>query len=153
DDSGLEVDALNGAPGIHSARFASVDKGKPGNSADSANLEKLLGLLATVPEAKRQGRFRCVIALTPVASRETMASSPTCYSDEFEMRTELFEGVCEGMISFEPRGSGGFGYDPIFIPLGHKQTFAELGEEVKNGISHRAKALERLRGRFERRTR
>jgi len=144
---------LNGAPGVHSARFAAMDKEKQGNSADSANLEKLLRLLTTVPRAKRQGRFRCVIALTPVASCETVASSPTCYSDEFELRTELFDGVCEGMIGFEPKGSGGFGYDPVFLPLGHNQTFAELGEDVKNRISHRAKALERLRGRFARRTR
>ena len=152
DDSGLEVDALNGAPGVHSARFASVETEKTGNSADSANLAKLLRLLAAVPEGKRQGRFRCVIALTPVLASEARTSSPTCYCDEFEITTELFEGVCEGTIGFEPKGGGGFGYDPVFIPLGQKQTFAELGEEAKNQISHRAKALERLRARFARRT-
>jgi XTP/dITP diphosphohydrolase len=68
-----------------------------------------------------------------------------CFADEFEIQTRIFEGVCEGTIGFEPRGQGGFGYDPLFFPQGHNQTFAELSETVKNELSHRAKALAKLR--------
>jgi XTP/dITP diphosphohydrolase len=143
DDSGLEVDALDGAPGIHSARFAAMDKGK--NSTDADNNSKLLRLLKNVPAAKRSARFRCVIALAEVPRDKNENSSPVCYADEFEARTELFDGACEGKIIFEPRGKNGFGYDPLFVPNGFEQTFAELGDDVKNRLSHRAKALEKLK--------
>ena len=148
DDSGLEVDALGGAPGVHSARFAALDTGEPGNSPTAANNAKLLRLLAGVPLDQRTGRFRCVVALTPVLSPEAGAASPVCYAEESELQTELFEGTCEGRIGLAPRGSGGFGYDPLFFPDGYDQTFGELSEAVKNGLSHRAKALARLRQRF-----
>ena len=144
DDSGLEVDALNGAPGVHSARFAALDSGKPGNSFDADNNAKLLRLLADVPNDKRTGRFKCVIALTPVASQDPEVSSPVCSANEAELSTETFEGTCEGKILEAPHGTHGFGYDPLFVPNGFLQTFAELGDELKNRISHRAKALEKL---------
>lgn len=145
DDSGLEVDALNGAPGVHSARFAAMDSGTPGNSRDGDNNAKLLRLLAAVPPEKRTARFRCVLALTPVLSDSVENASPVCYADEFEMQTQLFDGTCAGHIQFAPGGKGGFGYDPLFVPDGFAQSFAELGEDVKNRLSHRAKALERLK--------
>ena len=138
DDSGLEVDALGGAPGVHSARFAAMDSGHVGNSPDADNNAKLLRLLAGVPRANRTARFRCVLALVEV-NRAVPLLTP-----------QLFEGVCEGWIDFAPRGNGGFGYDPLFIPIGRDQSFAELGEDVKNGLSHRAKALARLREWFGR---
>lgn len=124
DDSGLEVDALNGAPGVASARFA----GKQGDYA--ANNRKLLAMLKNVPDAKRTARFRCVIALATLdASRST----------RHEIRT--VSGACEGRIIHEERGSHGFGYDPLFVPNGHDQTFSQLGADVKDKISHRARAL------------
>ena len=150
DDSGLEVDALNGAPGVHSARFAALDSGGPENSPDTENNAKLLRLLKDVPVEKRTARFRCVLALTPVelgtqnSKRETPAS-PVCFADELEMQTEIFDGACEGRIDLAPRGKGGFGYDPLFIPNGFEQSFAELGEEIKNRLSHRSNALAKLR--------
>ncbi len=150
DDSGLEVDALNGAPGVHSARFASLDSGAAGNSSDAENITKLLRLLKDVPLEKRLARFRCVIALTPLIRDKAESASPVCYADEFEMQTELFEGACEGRIGFAPRGQGGFGYDPLFLPDGISQTFAELGEETKNQLSHRALALTKLKDWLER---
>jgi non-canonical purine NTP pyrophosphatase (RdgB/HAM1 family) len=130
DDSGLEVDALGGAPGVMSARFASAEFGLSGNAPDAANNSKLLRFLARVAAEKRTARFRCALALTTAA-----ADQPTMG----------FEGTCEGRIGFLPRGNRGFGYDPLFIPNGFTETFAELGEEVKNRISHRARALARLR--------
>jgi XTP/dITP diphosphohydrolase len=146
DDSGLEVDALNGAPGVHSARFAALDRSADsGNSSDADNNAKLLHLLKDVPPEERTARFHCVLALTPGLSEKIESASPVCYADEFEMRTELFDGVCEGRMEFEPRGKNGFGYDPLFVPAGFAQTFAELGEEVKNKLSHRARALQKLR--------
>ncbi len=145
DDSGLEVDVLGGAPGVHSARFAALDTGKPGNSATSENNAKLLRLLDAVPAEKRTARFHCVLALSPVLELSRKGSSPTCEADEFELQTQLFDGTCEGRIGFEIRGKGGFGYDPLFFPSGYEQTFGELGEELKNRLSHRAKALEKLR--------
>jgi len=148
DDSGIEVDALHGAPGVHSARFAALDSGQPENSPDSENNAKLLRLLRDVPLEERTARFHCVLALTPIANAEPSNASPVCYADEFEVRTELFEGVCEGRIGFAPSGKGGFGYDPLFIPTGFAQTFAELGEQVKNGFSHRALALAKLKQRL-----
>lgn len=148
DDSGLEVDALNGAPGVHSARFAALDSRAVGNSSDAENNAKMLRLLKDVPEEKRTARFRCVIALTPILIEEQGNASPVCAADERELQTELFDGVCEGRLSFTASGAKGFGYDPLFVPTGFEQSFAELGEDVKNRISHRARALEKLRAKF-----
>jgi XTP/dITP diphosphohydrolase len=120
DDSGLEIDFLNGEPGINSARFAGIH----GN--DKANRDKVLELLRNTKEKLRTARFKCVI----------------CYKDEF--RTIFSEGTIEGKIIFEERGDGGFGYDPIFIPEGYDITFAELDSEEKNKISHRGRALENM---------
>ena len=145
DDSGLEVDALNGAPGVHSARFAALRDGNPDNAPDAENNAKLLRLLKDVPLSKRTARFRCVIALTPVLELFAESASPVCAANEQEFATELFEGACEGRITTGASGAGGFGYDPLFVPLGFEQSFAELGAEVKNRISHRAKALAKLR--------
>jgi XTP/dITP diphosphohydrolase len=145
DDSGLEVDALDGAPGIHSARFAALDTGKPDNSPTAENNAKLLSLLGDLPLDRRAARFRCVLALTPVAASAAEGASPVCYADEVELETELFEGACEGRIGYAPRGRGGFGYDPLFMPSGYEQTFGELSEAVKNDLSHRAKALAKLK--------
>lgn len=132
DDSGLEVDALGGKPGVHSARFAAVDSAHAGNSPDADNNAKLLRLLKDVPLEKRTARFRCVIALTG------LNSDPST-------RPELFDGACEGRIELGPRGQGGFGYDPLFVPDGFTQSFAELGEDVKNRLSHRSRALAKLK--------
>ncbi|HWY77736.1 MAG TPA: non-canonical purine NTP pyrophosphatase [Verrucomicrobiae bacterium] len=151
DDSGLEVDALNGAPGVYSARFAALDTGEPGNSSDEANNAKLLRLLTDVPLERRTGRFRCVLALTPLIASAREGASPVCAADGFEIETELFEGVCEGRIALAPNGAGGFGYDPLFIPEGRQQSFAELGEATKNLFSHRARALAKLRDWFSKR--
>jgi XTP/dITP diphosphohydrolase len=150
DDSGLEVDALNGAPGVHSARFAALDRSagsapanSTGNSPDADNNAKLLRLLKDVPPEKRTGRFHCVIALVPVPEEIIESASPVCYADEFAAQT--FDGACEGRIQFAPGGQGGFGYDPLFVPDGFTRSFAELGEDVKNKLSHRAKALAKLK--------
>lgn len=118
DDSGLEVDFLGGEPGVMSARFA----GKAHD--DRLNNEKLLTLLQGIPEKARTARFRCVIAIVTPEGKEYVVS-----------------GVCEGRIAETPAGANGFGYDPLFIPAGYDRTFAELSEEVKNRISHRARAL------------
>lgn len=136
DDSGLEVDALGGAPGVHSARFAALDDGRPGNSPDAENNAKLLRLLADVPAERRAARFRCVLALTPVAAGVAPAALAAA--------TQTFAGACEGSISATPAGGGGFGYDPLFVPAGYGVSFAELGEAVKNQLSHRARALAQL---------
>lgn len=149
DDSGLEVDALGGAPGVHSARFAALGTGKPGNSPTAENNAKLLRLLANVPHDKRAARFRCVLALTPVLRPEPETASPVCLADEAELQTELFEGACEGRIVSAPQGQNGFGYDPLFMPTGYDQTFGQLAEEVKNRLSHRAKALVQLKRWFQ----
>jgi len=143
DDSGLEVDALNGAPGVHSARFAAVDHLKDGNTPDADNNAKLLRLLREVPAAQRTARFRCVIALTPVEPEPVASSSPVCAAG-YDPGTVRFDGACEGRIDFALRGQGGFGYDPLFIPNGFEQSFAELGEATKNQLSHRAQALGKL---------
>ena len=118
DDSGLEVEALGDEPGVLSARYA----GEPAN--DAANNAKLLAKLASAPD--RRARFRCVIALC----------SPTG-------RAQFVEGVCAGTLASAPRGTLGFGYDPLFVPDGYTQTFAELDAEAKNRLSHRAQALQR----------
>ena len=136
DDSGLEVDALGGAPGVQSARFAALDASGAGNSPDRANNDKLLRLLERVPPARRTARFRCVLAV-----RRLFWPSAA--------ETVFFEGLCEGRIALQPAGGGGFGYDPLFVPDGYAQTFAELGEAVKNSLSHRARALEKLRDYLE----
>ncbi|HEU4837006.1 MAG TPA: RdgB/HAM1 family non-canonical purine NTP pyrophosphatase [Pyrinomonadaceae bacterium] len=119
DDSGLEVAALNGAPGVFSARYA----GAHASDADRRTL--LLSELAKTGDTNRRARFVAVVAIaTP--SGEVLNVS---------------EGICEGNITFAPRGTGGFGYDPLFVPDGHDQTFAELPDTIKNRISHRARAL------------
>jgi XTP/dITP diphosphohydrolase len=133
DDSGLEVDALGGQPGVRSARFAAEDATAGGNTSDAANNAKLLRLLKDVPAGQRAARFRCVLALVTVS----LPSAPR--------PVQTFDGVCEGRIDFAPRGQGGFGYDPLFVPTGYEVSFAELGEAVKNRISHRARALQQLR--------
>lgn len=145
DDSGLEVDALNGAPGVHSARFAALDSTKSGNTPDADNNARLLRLLKDVPPEKRTARFRCVITFMPVLQGKIENASAVCSADEFDLQTGLFDGICEGRIGFAPRGHNGFGYDPLFVPDGFEQTFAELGEDVKNRLSHRAQALEKLK--------
>ena len=151
DDSGLEVDALNGAPGVHSARFAALDRSADGSSAspagnspDADNNAKLLRLLADVPLKNRTARFHCVIALVGIGG----ASVPASRLVRSLAPHAIFDGVCEGRIIFAPRGKNGFGYDPLFAPVGYELTFAELGDEVKNQLSHRAKALAKLNEYF-----
>lgn len=122
DDSGLEVESLGGAPGVTSARFAGPD------ADDAANNAKMLAELRGLPEAKRGARFRCVLALV-----------------EGEGRERVVEGVCPGTILDAPRGTEGFGYDPLFLPGGETRTFAELPHDVKNAISHRGRAVRALR--------
>jgi XTP/dITP diphosphohydrolase len=135
DDSGLEVDVLGGAPGVHSARYARLGTGERGNASDAENNAKLLRVMAKVPEGQRSARFRCVLAILLVEARTgKQVGEPS-----------MFEGTCEGWIGFEPRGQGGFGYDPLFRPEGREETFAELGEETKNGLSHRYRALLKMR--------
>ncbi len=148
DDSGLEVDALNGSPGVHSARFAALDSGAQGNSPDAENNAKLLQLLARTLPAKRTARFRCVLAFTPVPGAAAKTASPVCEANEAELQTQLFSGTCEGRIIDTPRGTHGFGYDPLFVPNGFSETFAELGEGQKNLISHRSKAVQQLKARI-----
>jgi XTP/dITP diphosphohydrolase len=120
DDSGLEVDALGGKPGIYSARYAGE------RSTDAANIDKLLRELKSA--ARRSARFRCVIVLARASKV-----------------VGTFEGVVEGEIIDPPRGTSGFGYDPVFQPTGFKETFAEMPPELKNTISHRAIAIAALR--------
>lgn len=126
DDTGLEVEALHGAPGVYSARYA----GGAGHDSE-ANMRKLLGELADEPH--RNARFRTVISLLQVDEKHPQKP--------IEHR---FEGIVTGHIATEKHGQEGFGYDPIFIPDGYNQSFAELGETVKNKISHRARAVEQL---------
>ncbi|NLW22643.1 MAG: XTP/dITP diphosphatase [Tissierellia bacterium] len=122
DDSGLFVDFLGGAPGVHSARYSGE------NSTDEENNRKLLEELKGVPMEKRGASFKAVMALVTEEGKIITVS-----------------GECRGTIAFEARGKEGFGYDPLFIVDGYDKTFAELGEEVKNKISHRAKALDQLK--------
>ncbi len=124
DDTGLEVEALEGAPGVHSARYAE------GTDHDSeANMTKLLRELEG--KENRQARFRTVIALIELGEDDTE-------------NVHLFEGIVEGHISTERQGNEGFGYDPIFVPEGYEKSFAALGETIKNHISHRARAVKKL---------
>ena len=133
DDSGLEVDVLEGAPGVHSARYAATAN-HPGNSHDENNNAKLLAELKGRARHHRAARFRCVLAL----ARAGQYSQP-----------QLFIGTCEGRIDEAPHGEQGFGYDPLFIPEGHDQTFAELGDSIKSQLSHRAAALRQLKNWME----
>ena len=119
DDSGLEVEALAGAPGVYSARYAGE------NASDAERRELLLSELAKVSAPERRARFVSVVAVANADGTVLNVS----------------EGICKGTIAFAPRGEGGFGYDPLFVPNGYDQTFAELPETVKNRISHRARAL------------
>ena len=144
DDSGLEVDALHGDPGVHSARFAALEKTE--NSPDADNNAKLLRLLQNVAPKNRTARFRCVIALVPVPAKKVEVTASVGLADEFP--AQIFDGACEGMIRLAPNGSNGFGYDPLFVPNGFEKSFGELGEDVKNKISHRAKALAKLKEFF-----
>lgn len=121
DDSGLEVEALFGAPGVHSARYA--------GGGPEANMRKLLAAMENVPDGKRQARFRCVLALVDPASPDA---------------PQLAHGTCEGRIIRAARGTGGFGYDPIFVVLGEDRTMAELTPEEKDSRSHRAIASRRM---------
>ena len=118
DDSGLEVDALGGRPGVYSARYAGE------GATDGANNAKLLEELRGVPDERRTARFRCAIVVVDAAGRELAGA----------------DGTCEGRIAHAAKGEHGFGYDPLFVPDGYAQTLAVLGPETKNRISHRAKA-------------
>jgi XTP/dITP diphosphohydrolase len=143
DDSGLEVDALGGAPGVHSARFAALDTGHAGNSVDGENNAKLLRLLNGTPTAERTARFRCAVAVTPIRRSHGTAVPETL------KQTRVFDGICEGRILTAPAGQGGFGYDPLFVPEGFQETFAQLGEDTKNRLSHRSRALTGLKAWLE----
>ena len=125
DDSGLCVDALSGAPGVESAYYA----GSQGDSA--ANLAKLVQVLRDVPDGERGAHFTCVLVLIDNAGCE-----------------QVFEGRCDGRLLREPRGGAGFGYDPLFVPAGHKKSLAEIDETSKNKLSHRGKAWVRLCDRW-----
>jgi XTP/dITP diphosphohydrolase len=127
DDSGLEVFYLHGRPGVKSARYAGD------GATDEENNEKLLGEMRGVPPRRRRAQFRAVLTLVGDTSRETT------------------EGICEGNLAESPRGSNGFGYDPIFIPHGYQRTYAELTVEEKNAISHRSKALALMKEILQRR--
>jgi len=128
DDSGLEVDALGGAPGVRSARFAADAMQRSEPSDDRTNVALLLARLRHVPDVQRTARFRCVIVVARPDGGELIA-----------------EGTCDGVIAHAPRGDGGFGYDPVFLfpPLG--RTFAELAPDEKDRVSHRAAAVRTLR--------
>lgn len=129
EDTGLEIDVLNGQPGIYSARYAGQ------KATYEQNRIKLLNALKNVPILKRTARFRCICALA--------------FPKSFNKTIEVFEGICEGHIAVNASGTGGFGYDPIFIPKGYNKTFAELQPEEKNKISHRAQALIKVKEYLE----
>ena len=122
DDSGLVVQALNGQPGVYSARFAGE------NATDQENNQKLLELLKDIPLAEREAYFICAMAFVSTEGEEYTVT-----------------GKCPGHITFKAQGEEGFGYDPLFIPKVYKKSFAQLGSEVKNKISHRAKALDKMK--------
>ena len=136
DDTGLEVDALDGAPGVYSARYASMadDSGQLSHDSE-ANMARLLKELGN--NNNRKARFRTVIAL--IQKKDVCPCGCTSIKE-----IHKFEGIVEGEIIRERRGGEGFGYDPIFQPDGYDQTFAELGMEIKNHISHRARATQKL---------
>lgn len=130
DDTGLEVEALNGEPGVHSARYAE------GTDHDSeANMTKLLRNLEG--KDNRKARFRTVIAL--IQKQDVCPCGCTSIK-----KVNRFEGIVDGSIATEKHGTAGFGYDPIFVPEGYDKSFAELGESIKNSISHRARAVAKL---------
>ena len=133
DDSGLEVDALGGAPGVYSARFAYLDTGEQGNAPDRLNNAKLLQQLGKLPAAQHTARFWCVLALQPLGDPKSPLPKPI-----------MFDGKCEGSILSAPQGEAGFGYDPLFVPHGYTESFAQLGETVKNSLSHRGHAAKLL---------
>lgn len=126
DDSGIEIDALRGAPGVRSARFAGP------RATDIQNNLRMAYLLRNVPVEQRGARYRCWAVLVTPGGAHVEA-----------------EGTCEGRIAPVPRGSGGFGYDPWFIPAGYSRTFGELPAELKHTISHRGRALRRLTGQLK----
>ena len=128
DDSGLEVDALDGAPGVWSARYA----GSGGDDADHANNAKLLLALRDVPPERRSARFRSVLALADV-------------DGPLQDRVITADGVCDGVVLDSPRGTGGFGYDPLFLVPALDKTFAELGIGTKGELSHRARAMQAIK--------
>ena len=134
DDTGLEVEALNGAPGIYSARYASMENGAASHDSE-ANMARLLRELAD--QENRTARFRTVIAL--ILKKDVCPCGCTSIKQE-----HLFEGIVNGEITRERSGAEGFGYDPIFRPKGYDKTFAELGADIKNQISHRARATQKL---------
>jgi XTP/dITP diphosphohydrolase len=119
DDSGLEVEALDGAPGLLSARYAGE------GASDTVRTAKLLDELSGIPAERRSARFVSAVAI----------------ADHEGEVLNVFIGTCDGRIDFAPSGSGGFGYDPVFLPSGHEQSFGQLKPEIKNQISHRARAL------------
>lgn len=131
DDSGIEVDALDGRPGLYSARYAGD------GASDTDNLQKMLLELAEVPAARRTARYRSVIVFVEHAE---------------DLQPLVGEGVWEGVIAAAPRGSGGFGYDPIFIPLGDSRTAAELPDAERNARSHRGQAARAFLAQFNSRT-
>ena len=135
DDTGLEVDARNGAPGVYSARYASMDSSTASSHDSEANMARLLRELGE--NNNRRARFRTVIAL--ILKKDVCPCGCTSIKQE-----HLFEGIVEGEITHERSGSEGFGYDPIFRPDGYDKTFAELGADIKNQISHRARATQKL---------
>lgn len=122
DDTGLEVDILDGKPGVFSSRYAGE------NATYADNVRKLLEVLQAIPKQERSARFKTVVALALPGGKE-----------------RLFRGYCWGHLCFEPRGENGFGYDPVFVPHGKRSTLAQLSPELKNRISHRGKALRSLK--------
>jgi XTP/dITP diphosphohydrolase len=121
DDTGLEVHFLYDSPGVYSSRFSGP------NATYAENVKKLLSALQSVPSRRRGARFRSVLAFVAPGTEE------------------VAEGICPGVITEEPRGTDGFGYDPVFLPSGFNQTFAEMSLDLKNSISHRGRALQKMR--------
>ncbi|MFH0779213.1 MAG: RdgB/HAM1 family non-canonical purine NTP pyrophosphatase [Candidatus Eisenbacteria bacterium] len=128
DDTGLEVEMLDGKPGVFSSRYAGAD------ASYEDNVKKLLEALQSFPKEQRTARFTCIVALALPDGRE-----------------KLFRGYCRGHIALEPNGEGGFGYDPVFVPEGRKSTFAQLSPQMKNKMSHRGRAIRSLK-RYLRKT-
>ncbi|KMM37486.1 XTP/dITP diphosphatase [Guptibacillus hwajinpoensis] len=126
DDSGLVVDALDGDPGVYSARYAGLEKD------DEANIDKVLNEMKDIPEGERTASFQCVLAVAIPGEQ-----------------TEVFSGTCNGTITFERSGHFGFGYDPIFYVPSYRKTMAELSPDEKNAVSHRGQALDRLEESFQ----